>query len=50
MSDKEERKICPKCKGEIKKVLRGSFGDRKEEEVCDCPSAPKTRGWGATNS
>ncbi len=46
MSDKEERKICPKCKGEIRIVLRGPLGDRKEEEVCDCPPVSKTKGWG----
>jgi hypothetical protein len=46
MSDHEEVKICPKCKGQIRKILKGPWGDRKEVEVCDCPPAPKTRGWG----
>lgn len=46
MSDREEVKLCPKCKGEIRKVLRGPWGDRREVEECDCPPPSKMTGWG----
>jgi len=50
VKEPEEKKICPKCKTEIKRVPDGNGFGAGTKEICECPDpfvrSSSSTGWG----